>query len=190
MFKDRLRKLRKSKGLSQYTLAEQLGLSRGQIGNYEQGSREPDYETLIKIADYFNVSVDYILGRTTELNPISTNPRWLDKFSKIIKSQRGQASTEFMPLLIMQMAALYAISKGILLPDALSSVPLPQLTEEEKNHLVNEIDNAVGDSDVEDEASSLAKEIESLPPRERQAMEAMLDVLKHRNNDEAAAQES
>lgn len=64
MFKDQLRKLRKIKGLSQYTLAEQVGLSRGQIANYEQGTREPDYETLVKIAEYFNTTTDYIFGKS------------------------------------------------------------------------------------------------------------------------------
>lgn len=61
MFKVQLRKLRKSKGLSQYALAEQLGLSRGQLANYEQGSREPDYETLKVIANYFGVTVDFLI---------------------------------------------------------------------------------------------------------------------------------
>ena len=61
-FKERLVNLRKEKGLTQYDLAQLLGFSRGQIGNYEQGSREPDQETLLKIANFFNVSSDYLLG--------------------------------------------------------------------------------------------------------------------------------
>lgn len=66
MFGKILATLRKSKGLSQYELAEKLGLSRGQIGNYEQGKRQPDYDTLQLIADFFNVSTDYLLGRENE----------------------------------------------------------------------------------------------------------------------------
>ncbi|MCM3598661.1 helix-turn-helix domain-containing protein [Metabacillus idriensis] len=61
MFGERLAILRKSKGLSQYDLAERLGFSRGKLANYEQGSRQPDYDTLIKIADFFEVSTDYLL---------------------------------------------------------------------------------------------------------------------------------
>ncbi len=61
MFKKRLVKLRIDKGLSQYDLANALGLSRGQISNYELGTRHPDYETLAKIAAYFEVSTDYLL---------------------------------------------------------------------------------------------------------------------------------
>ncbi|WP_416730263.1 helix-turn-helix domain-containing protein [Fictibacillus sp. JL2B1089] len=63
MLGERLSNLRKNKGLSQYELADRLGFSRGKLANYEQGSRQPDYDTLQKIADYFEVSTDYLLGR-------------------------------------------------------------------------------------------------------------------------------
>jgi transcriptional regulator with XRE-family HTH domain len=54
--------LRKKKNLTQYELADKLGFSRGKLANYEQGTREPDYETLKKIAGFFEVSTDYLLG--------------------------------------------------------------------------------------------------------------------------------
>ena len=61
----RLRELREEKGLTQKELAQALGLnSKSTITNYEQNSRDPDYETLIKIAKYFEVSVDFLLGQT------------------------------------------------------------------------------------------------------------------------------
>lgn len=53
MFSKRLSELRKKKGFSQYKLADELGFSRGQVANYEQGTREPDYQTLLKIAEFF-----------------------------------------------------------------------------------------------------------------------------------------
>ena len=53
MLGKRIAALRKEKGLSQYELADRLGFSRGKLANYEQGTREPDYETLIK--SYFTV---------------------------------------------------------------------------------------------------------------------------------------
>jgi transcriptional regulator with XRE-family HTH domain len=71
VLKERLVKLRTDKGLSQYDLAKTLGLSRGQISNYELGSRQPDYATLSKIADFFGVSTDYLLGRPNEKRPSS-----------------------------------------------------------------------------------------------------------------------
>lgn len=64
LFSTRLSTLRKEKKLTQYSLAESLGFSRGQISNYEQGSREPDQDTLLKIADFFNVSTDYLIGKS------------------------------------------------------------------------------------------------------------------------------
>jgi transcriptional regulator with XRE-family HTH domain len=61
---NRLRKLREEKGLTQKELAQALGLnSKSTITNYEQNDRDPDYETLIKIAKYFEVSIDYLLGQ-------------------------------------------------------------------------------------------------------------------------------
>ena len=60
----RLRGLRKSKGISQLKLAMDLSMSQNSISRYETGAHEADYATLIKIADYFNVSIDYLLERT------------------------------------------------------------------------------------------------------------------------------
>lgn len=62
-FAEKLRVLREQKGLSQAEVARRLNLNRITYGQYEQGKRHPDYETLIKIADYYNVSIDYLLGR-------------------------------------------------------------------------------------------------------------------------------
>ena len=50
--------------MSQVFLGMELGMSQNTISRYETGAREADYETLVAFADYFNVSVDYLLGRT------------------------------------------------------------------------------------------------------------------------------
>lgn len=55
--------LRKAHGLSQQKLGDAVGLARNTICQYESGNRVPDVDTLIKLADYFGVSVDYLLGR-------------------------------------------------------------------------------------------------------------------------------
>ena len=60
----RLREIRKSKGLSQLKLAMELNTNQNTISRYENGEREPGIGELIKIADYFNISVDYLLERT------------------------------------------------------------------------------------------------------------------------------
>jgi len=64
MVSDRLRQLRKEKDISQEVLAKILQVSPSTIGMYEQGRRIPDTDKLNRIADYFNVSTDYLLGRT------------------------------------------------------------------------------------------------------------------------------
>ncbi|MCA1021824.1 helix-turn-helix domain-containing protein [Halobacillus litoralis] len=69
MLEQRLTYLRRLHKLSQYELAEKLGFSRGKYSNYEQGKRSPDYETLARIADFYDVTIDYLLGRTDEPNP-------------------------------------------------------------------------------------------------------------------------
>nr|DAX92923.1 MAG TPA: Repressor protein CI [Caudoviricetes sp.] len=65
-FKDRLKALRVSKGLTQEDLSAKLKISRSTIGMYEQGNRQPDFDTLELIADFFNVDTDYLLGRTNK----------------------------------------------------------------------------------------------------------------------------
>ena len=60
----RLKELRKKKGISQLRLATELNTTQNTISRYETGEREPGIDELIKIADYFHVSVDYLIGRT------------------------------------------------------------------------------------------------------------------------------
>ncbi len=60
----RLKMLRKKNGISQLKLAMDLNMSQNSISRYETGAREADYKTLILFADYFHVSIDYLLERT------------------------------------------------------------------------------------------------------------------------------
>lgn len=60
----RLKELREKRKISQTRLAIELNMSQNSISRYESGVREADYKTLLAIADYFNVSLDYLFGRT------------------------------------------------------------------------------------------------------------------------------
>ena len=60
----RLKEIRKEKKISQLKLAMDLNMNQNTISRYETGERDPGISELIKIADYFNVSVDYLLKRT------------------------------------------------------------------------------------------------------------------------------
>lgn len=64
----RLKYLREKRGISQIKLAMDLDMNQNSISRYETGTREVDYKSLIKFADYFNVSIDYLLERTDNPN--------------------------------------------------------------------------------------------------------------------------
>jgi len=61
-FPERLRRLRQDRGLSQSDLGGEIGVAQSTVGMWESGKREPDFETLIKLARFFGVSVAYLLG--------------------------------------------------------------------------------------------------------------------------------
>lgn len=69
MLGNKLQQLRHNKKLTQEELAKALDISRGTYAHYEINKRQPDYGTLHKIADFFDVSVDYLLGRTNTPSP-------------------------------------------------------------------------------------------------------------------------
>lgn len=62
----RLKELRENKGITQRQLSEETGMSFQSISFYEHGEREPGVKALISLADYFNVSIDYLVGRSDE----------------------------------------------------------------------------------------------------------------------------
>ena len=62
-FSEILKELRQEKGIGQEALAKELHLSKGIISLWENGLREPTMNSLISIADFFQVSIDYLVGR-------------------------------------------------------------------------------------------------------------------------------
>lgn len=64
-FYERFKQLREEKGYSQQMLADKLRISRSTVGMYESGLREPNFELLEEIADFFNVDMDYLVGKST-----------------------------------------------------------------------------------------------------------------------------
>lgn len=64
VFSDRLRELRKDKKISQAALAKEVGVSPRVYQDYEYGKREAQMTTLVRMADFFGVSLDYLTGRT------------------------------------------------------------------------------------------------------------------------------
>ena len=94
---ENLKKLREEAGISQKTLAEAVGVSQQSINKYENHNIEPDIDTLIRIADYFNTSVDYLIGHTNirrmieavysyQLNEVESN--MIDGYRKLTEKQK------------------------------------------------------------------------------------------------------
>lgn len=69
-FSERLRQLRVSKDLSQSEFGKMIKVSKSSVNMYERGEREPKFETLERIADFFNVDMDYLLGKTDIVNRV------------------------------------------------------------------------------------------------------------------------
>jgi len=85
---ERLKQLRKEYKLSQKQVAEILGISESGYGYYEQGRNEPSIEMLNKLADRYNVTIDYLLGRTDDPTLQSSG----------VQEQRGEYKADFDPI--------------------------------------------------------------------------------------------
>lgn len=72
MFSARFKELRLKRKFNQKDIAEKLNISVSTVGMYEQARRDPDTQTLSEIANFFDCSVDYLLGRTDNVKPIET----------------------------------------------------------------------------------------------------------------------
>lgn len=94
---ENLKALREAAAISQKQLAEAIGVSQQSINKYENHNIEPDIETMIRIADYFNTSVDYLIGNSTvrrkieNVTPYELNDeeaRMVDNYRKLTKKQK------------------------------------------------------------------------------------------------------
>lgn len=94
IFAQRLKMLRKSRKCTQLTLAELLGITRTQISDLENGKTSTSIERLCMLADYFNVSIDYLVGRTDL--PIVLTDDCVELFSpeemELIEKHRGKTT--------------------------------------------------------------------------------------------------
>ncbi|MFZ4897298.1 helix-turn-helix domain-containing protein [Enterococcus durans] len=95
-FGERLKQLRNSRGWTQSQFGEKINVTKASISGYENGTRSPDKETLVKIAEIFNVSVDYLLGRTDNPNPSTSDisDADLDDILDGVMSWNGEPLTE------------------------------------------------------------------------------------------------
>lgn len=83
---NRIRELRKTRGITMKQLGEVLGLAESTISQYENGKRQPDYETLLRLGEYFGVSVGYILG-IEEKSPLVNGDEELTELLETLKTR-------------------------------------------------------------------------------------------------------
>lgn len=94
VFQERLRGLRTAVGLSQQRVADAIGVTKTGYQNYEYARKMPSFETLPKLADVFNVPVDYLLGRCDEPH-LPTKEEWeLLKQIRAIKSGKQEGKVD------------------------------------------------------------------------------------------------
>lgn len=87
-----LKEIRLKHQKQQQEIADYLGINRVSYARYESGERQPDFQTVAKIADYFNVSVDYLLGRTDDPHPVLNNDDVKNAIDEYVKN-KGKQST-------------------------------------------------------------------------------------------------
>lgn len=95
MFDERLKSLRKKCGYTQVSLAETLGVSKGTVAMWETGKRTPDFETLIRLSDLFDVRTDYILGKSNDSSSAQLSD---DDIEQLGRWELESVYTDFMKL--------------------------------------------------------------------------------------------
>ena len=81
----RIKELREEKNISQLVLAEKIGTSQRNIGRWENGENEPSYSQLIKLADFFNVTLDYLVSREDDFGNVTVVDTERDSLSYLEK---------------------------------------------------------------------------------------------------------
>ena len=94
MYFENIKKLRKLNGMTQWELGERLGISASAVGMYEQGRREPDSKTLLKLSEIFSVSVDEILNGKKTKDIVEYCDDFLSTFSKKEFTLNGESLTQ------------------------------------------------------------------------------------------------
>ncbi len=98
-FSERLKELRKEKGMTQLDLASRLGVSGGTVAMWETGKRKPGYKVFIRLADIFDKSIDYIVGFSDVSMPLKPGSSETLVISKTLMSDRYEDLTRKLVLL-------------------------------------------------------------------------------------------
>lgn len=114
-FKERLKQLRKMRGLSQVALADKVGISKSTIGAYETEDRKPSREALKTLSEFFGVSIDYLLGdesrSTYHMDPefaYKAQQTYIDPRTRILLDVKQKLSDEDIEIVTNLAKALMA----------------------------------------------------------------------------------
>ena len=113
----RVRELREARGIQQKELAIDLGVSQPTISDWESGRKVPSAKSTARLADYFGVSVDYLLGREDEKKPTPVSEDGLDKEKGEWSTAWDQASPE------LRRAAMAVLRSAESHPDTQGAAP-------------------------------------------------------------------
>lgn len=111
MFNLILKQLREDAGYSQYSFADAFGTKQSTVGGWESGAREPKIETLIKIANFYNVSLDYLLGRENKKETPSPVPV-LGKDAQKLLDMYGELSVENKDQVMRYVTSIYYVDRA------------------------------------------------------------------------------
>ena len=114
-FSDRLKELRKENGLTQKDLAKILYVNQSAVSKYELGTNLPENRFLVQLADYFNVSTDYLLGKSDNRNESINNSIYEKKLKEILECfvENGYDPNEVTKEDIKAVVDAYIALKGI-----------------------------------------------------------------------------
>lgn len=109
MFSSKLKELRKKNGITQIEFARKMNVANGTVGNWESGTREPDFDMLTKIAEFFGVSVDYLLSNA-EIDDITPT----DELTEYLEELKNRS----------EMRTLFSLAKGATKEDVMKAVAI------------------------------------------------------------------
>ena len=101
--------LRKERGITQKQAAEDLGVSQALLSHYEKGIRECGLDFVVRVADYYNVSCDYLLGRSAERNKKLISNSLNVLYAKIGQCHSKALTTEVSSYLMMAVAKMFRL---------------------------------------------------------------------------------
>lgn len=100
MLGDKLKKLRMTRNLNQKEVAEAIGVSVGMVSKYESGLKNPSVDTLTKLADYYNVSIDFLKGNENQMSELEIEfPEGVQLLKKALNNLTQKDRTKMVKLM-------------------------------------------------------------------------------------------